>query len=115
MQMQLAFTNSQRAEVEALRVDLTAALQRHITTEYGEADHGQHWAALCAEDRYGVPTALVSILVGAGISGEADVMARDGSPVRKGVTFSAALCSARRVGMRGARRGTRALKAAGAI
>lgn len=115
MQTQPAFTDSQRAEIEALRVDLTVALRRPITTEYGEADNGQHWAALCAEDRRGVPTALVSILVGAGISGEAAVMARDGSPVRDGVTFSAALRSARSVGMRGGRRGTRASKPAEVI
>lgn len=115
MQLQLAFTTTQRADIEALRADLTTALQRSVTTEYDVTNCGQHWVALCAEDRQGAPAVLVSILIGAGISGEADVMARDGSPVRKGVTFSAALRSARRVGMRGARRGTRALKAAGAI
>jgi len=111
MQLQTAFTTTQRAGIETLRAGMAAALQRPVTTEYDTTEDGQHWAALCAEDRHGVPTALVSILVGAGISGEAAVMARDGSPVREGVTFSAALRSARSVGMRGVRRGAQAQKA----
>lgn len=111
MQLQTAFTTTQRAGIEALRADMTAALRRPVTTEYDTTDDGQHWAALCTEDRQGVPTALVSILIGAGIPGEAAVMARDGSPVREGVTFAAALRSARSVGMRGARRGAQAAKA----
>jgi len=112
MQLQTAFTETQRANVEALRADLVASLRRPVTTEYGQTDSDQFWAALCVEDRHGVPTALVSILIGAGVQGEAAVLARDGSPVREGITFSAALRSARSVGMRGVRRGTRAPKAA---
>ena len=115
MQLQSAFTPTQRADIDALRVELTAALRRLVTIEYGATDCGQQWAALCLEVRHGVSIAFVSILVGAGIAGEAAVMARDGSSVRDGVTFSAALRPARGVGMRGVRRGTRASKPAEVI
>lgn len=101
MQMQTAFTNAQRSAIEALRQDLAGAKRRPVTTEYGSTDGGQHWASLCTEDAEKVPTVLLSVVIGAGVDGEAAVLARDGSPVREGITFAAALRSARRVGMRG--------------
>lgn len=107
MQLHAAFSATQRAAIEALREDLTRDMHRVVTTEYGSTDEGQHWAALCAEDAEKVPTAFVSIMVGTGITGEAAVISRDGWPVREGVSFSAALRSARSVGIRGVRRNAR--------
>ena len=101
MQLQAAFSVTQRAAIESLREDLTRTMHRSVTTEYGSTDGGQHWAALCTEDAERVPTAFVSIVVGSGVPGEATVVSRDGWPVREGVSFSAALRSARRVGIRG--------------
>lgn len=106
MQTQTAFTNTQRSAIEALSQDLAGAKRRTVTTEYGTTDGGQHWASLCTEDAKQVPTAFVSIVVGAGVDGEASVLARDGSPVRERVTFADALRLARRVGVRGVPRRT---------
>lgn len=107
MQLQTAFSNTQRSALEALRQELTAAMHRPVTAEYGSTDCGQLWASMCTEDAEKVPTAFVSIVIGAGIDGEAAVLARDGWPVREGITFSAALRSARSVGVRGVRRRAR--------
>lgn len=101
MQLQTAFSATQRAAIEALREDLTRSMHRVVTTEYGSTDDGQHWAALCTEDAKRVPTAFVSIVVGTGVPGETAVVSRDGRPVCEGVSFSAALRSARRLGIRG--------------
>jgi hypothetical protein len=104
MTTQFNFPAAQRANVEALREQMATALKRPVTTEYGSTDCGQHWAALCTEDSRSVPTALVSIVIGAGVPGEASVLSRDGLPLREGVTFPAALEAARNVCMRSARR-----------
>ncbi len=89
------FPETQRPSIEALRNELAVAFQRPVTTEYGSTDEGQHWAAICTEDAYAVPTALVSILTGAGVPGEATVLARNGAAIREGVSFPAALKVAR--------------------
>lgn len=104
MHMNSHFPASQRDSVEALREQMTTALRRSVTTEYGSTDDGQHWAALCTEDAHAIPTALVSIVVGAGVPGEATVLARNGFPLREGVTFPEALKTARSVCMKTARR-----------
>mgnify|MGYP003580991434 CR=1 FL=1 len=77
--MLTAFTNAQQTQIEALRADLTRRIQRTVTVEYGEDDHGGLWAALNVETlpsgTWGRPGTLVSILAGAGVNGEAAVVA----------------------------------------
>ncbi|MET3494385.1 hypothetical protein [Variovorax boronicumulans] len=104
MTSQFRFPAAQRSSVESLREQMATALQRPVTTEYGSTDCGQHWAALCVEDSRAVPTTLVSIVIGAGVPGEASVLSRDGLPLREGVAFPDALAAARTVCLRSARR-----------
>ncbi len=104
MTAQFNFTVPHRASIEALSKQLTTTLQRPVTTEYGSTDCGQHWAALCTEDSHSVPTAIVTLVIGAGVPGEATVLSRDGVPLREGVTFPAALNTARGVCMKKAPR-----------
>ncbi|MEJ8822218.1 hypothetical protein WKW80_09220 [Variovorax humicola] len=94
----IAFTADQRNHIEALRRNLTQRTQRLITTEYGAADCGQQWAALCVDES---ADTLVSILVGPGVPGDAAVMAPDGAAVAPGSEFPEAIKAARFTAMRG--------------
>lgn len=98
------FTATQQAAIEGLRLDLVKRTHAVVSTEYGQTDCGQSWAALCVdslpEGFQGTPGALVSILVGTGVSGPAAVMAADGSPLADGIEFSQAVNTARSAGAR---------------
>lgn len=78
-----AFTEAHRASIEALRIALTIRTSAAVSTEFGETDCGQHWAALVVDalppGSYGQPGPLVSVLVGNGVPGVAEFMAADGS------------------------------------
>jgi hypothetical protein len=102
--MLTAFTNAQQTQIEALRADLTRRIQRTVTVEYGEDDHGGLWAALNVETlpsgTWGRPGTLVSILAGAGVNGEATVVAADFSTVTSGVSMLEATKAATFAGVR---------------
>lgn len=97
-------TATQQAAIEVLRLDLVKRTHTAVSTEYGQTDCGQSWAALCVdrlpEGFQGTPGALVFILVGAGVSGPAAVMAADGSPLADGIEFSQAVKATRSAGAR---------------
>lgn len=99
-----AFTATQRTQIEALRRDLVQRTHRPMATEYGDTDDGQHWVSFEVEtlpdDAPGDPGVVVSILIGAGIPGDAAVMARDSSSVSHGVEFPEAIKAARFAAMR---------------
>ncbi|MDM0073986.1 hypothetical protein QTH90_06305 [Variovorax sp. J2P1-59] len=98
------FTATQRNQIETLRRDLVQRTHRPITTQYGVTDDGQHWAALGIETlpdgAAGEPGVVVSILTGAGIPGDAAVMASDSSSIAHGVEFPEAIKAARFAAMR---------------
>lgn len=95
------FTASELAAIEALRATIEAAKRRPVYTEVGSTDCGQHWVALCAEDRNQIAAPLLTIVTGVGVAGKAAVLDRHGFPVREGVSFKAAMGSAHKLGMRG--------------
>lgn len=102
--MTTAFTPAQQNQIESLRAALTRRIQRAVTLEYGEDDHGGLWAALNVETlpqgSFGRPGALVSILAGAGVHGEAAVMAADSSTITNGVSMQEATKAATLAGVR---------------
>lgn len=105
------FTADQRSHIEALRADLARRIQRAVTVEYGEDDHGGLWAALNVETlpagALGEPGMLVSILAGAGVHGEAAVMAADSSTIANGVSMQEATKAATFAGVRAYRQQAR--------
>ena len=98
-----AFTDAQRASIEALRLTLSRRVSRAVTADYG-ADEGQHWAALCVKSlpigSFGRPGPLVSILRGANVRGGAAVMDSDGFALGDVVDFDEAIKTACFAGIR---------------
>jgi len=96
------FTTTQRADIEALRNDLSQCINQAVTADYG-TDEGQHCAVLCVESlplgSSGYPGPLVSILAGAGVAGDAAVVGSDGSAVGTAGDFADAIETARDAGM----------------
>jgi len=106
-----AFTPAQQSQIETLRAALARRIQRAVTLEYGEDDHGGLWAALNVETlplgSVGQPGMIVSILAGTGVQGEAAVVAGDFSTVANGVNMLDATKAATFAGIREYRARTR--------
>lgn len=102
--MSHAFTPTQQSQIEALRAALARRIQRAVTLEYGDDEHGGLWAALNVETlpqgSQGRPGVIVSILAGPGVTGEAAVMAADSSTVVNGVSMQEAMKAATFAGVR---------------
>ena len=109
-----AFTPDQQSQIEALRATIARRIQRTVTLDFGEDDHGGLWAALGVETlpygSWGQPGMLVSILAGAGVDGEAAVVAADFSTIANGVSMQEAAKAATFAGVRAYRE-----KACGAL
>ncbi|OUM02851.1 hypothetical protein A8M77_09660 [Variovorax sp. JS1663] len=101
-----AFTPSDRAAIDALRMDLARRTHSAIVAEYGSTEDGQfHDAALSIQSlpsgSWGRPGPLVTILAGPGIGGAGfAVMGADGSALAEGVDLTEALSGARSEGVR---------------
>lgn len=107
-----AFTPAQQSQIETLRAAIARRIQRTVTLDCGEDDHGGLWAALGVETlpygSAGPLGTLVSVLAGAGIPGEAVVVSADGRTVfADGVDMREAVKAATFAGVREYRARTR--------